>query len=197
MSSGFSAIARVNAAIACSPMFRRKQALPRFLCATGIRLQRERLFAGGARLVIALEIEQRKAEIGMGVRRARIERDGALENPAGRPRTARFRGWTRRADAWRQRNWVRPSAHAGKATAPRHAGPAVGGERSQQGLRLLQELLLQLRVLEGAGAGGALQGMFSRRISAENLAHGRRDRHRTARGHAAFRTAPSRPCRAP
>jgi hypothetical protein len=41
---------------------------------------------------------------------------------------------------------------------------AIGCERIQQRLRLLPDLLLQLRVLDGAGAGGALQDPFLRAI---------------------------------
>src|SRR5882762_11634034 len=49
----------------------------------------------------------------------------------------------------------------------------IGGERRrQQRLRLLPEFLLQPRVLEGAGADGALQGLFFRTILLGNFSTG-------------------------
>jgi len=49
---------------------------------------------------------------------------------------------------------------------------AIGGERSQHSLRLLFELLLQLRALHGARASGVLQDLFSRVILLERIYHG-------------------------
>ena len=46
---------------------------------------------------------------------------------------------------------------------------AIGGERNQQVLRMLPELLLQFLVLEVAGADCAAQVLFSKRICREIL----------------------------
>ena len=108
-------------------------------------------------IVEALQVQQREAEIGMNIRRGRIERGRAPQN------SARF--------------LVAPAVedgHAEKMHGVETVGPllehlpakrlhlrmpalAIGGERDQHRFEQLPQLLRLLLVWCGVGAGGALQ----------------------------------------
>jgi hypothetical protein len=118
----------------------------------------------GAGFVVAFEVEQRKTKVAMSIRRARVEGNRAredlrrlLESPAFEHGHAQ------------QMHGVKVVRHVlehmpAKRLNIRMPALTIGGERSQQNLSLFPEFL-QAQALEGAGADGALQGLFSGRES--------------------------------
>src|SRR5579885_2904452 len=121
------------------------------------RLQRHRSFQAGAGFLKAIEIVQRKAEIAVRVARVRIERNGALEDLPGLLEAAAFeQGYAEQVQGV---EIIRDLLQRAPAQHLQIGMPAlaIGGDRCRQKrLGLLLELLLQPRILEGAGADGAL-----------------------------------------
>jgi hypothetical protein len=139
-----------------------------------IRLQREGLFKAGAGFVVALEVEQRKTEIGVSIRRALVEGDRALENSLRilEPLAFEYRN-AQQMHCVKAIGFVPEQAPAKRLNILVPAF-SIGGGGSQQRLRLFPEFLLLLRARDGAGADGALQGLFSGRISEEEATTGHR-----------------------
>src|SRR6185312_17522605 len=130
-----------------------------------IRLQRECFLIAGERFLAAVEPEKRKTEIGMGIRRARVERNRALEDSLGvLGPPAVEDGHPQQMHGFKKIRLIAEHAPAKRLDIDVPAC-AVGCERSQHRFGQFPEFLLLLLVLNGAGAGGALQGVFRERIS--------------------------------
>src|SRR5262249_14603265 len=120
--------------------------------------ERERLFVAGTGFAIELEIVQCKTEIAMSVCRALVEGDRALKDPLGVLEPFTFED--RDAEQMHRVKIIGLVPQHAPAKRLRILVPAlsIGGESSQQSLRLFPEFLLLLRAWQGASASGALQG---------------------------------------